>query len=236
MRLINWCHWRVVQIILAFICLFATSVGRPAYGSLKCSELLNSQGEYQIYQSWKNIRFSDVRYFNPKKYNLLVHAIRFTDQFHPEFFEKRARDLLDNPNSIGDQEWISTSLISEKKHMTYSMQGLILEIVPEHLFHTSPKDAWTQNQKGTVGVPGREKPNEILHPEALMNKTHPDRYNEVVLRGTVIVDGIAYRVRPVAFFVRTYGGMTYTRWHKEIAEAASKAGLPLVGVPIEQSY
>lgn len=145
---------------------------------------------------------TDPRHHNPCNFRYLVHAVHLPDSLVrctqrlfivQEYRQGRVQsnsrpiDLLENPYDIAEKPVISASLINQDRTGTWGPGGFILEVLPEHVQRTSPRDTGTD----FIGLSSLRSdssqppllPQEILTPEGLLERTDPYTYNEVVLSG-----------------------------------------------------
>jgi hypothetical protein len=145
----------------------------------------------------KETSTSYVDYQSPEKQLLLVHAFNpFAEDTQPmmakgeigvdpEFNQRQAIDILENPTKINQRISLSTSLIEiDGKNKTWGHAGYIISVPGEDVISTSTSDAGSSNSNYNKLIQQQEenrRRGEILPPSELIRQSKEYKYNEVLV-------------------------------------------------------
>jgi hypothetical protein len=145
----------------------------------------------------KETSASYVDYQSPEKQLLLVHAFNPLAKgtqpmmamgeigVDPEFNQRQAIDILENPTKINQRISLSTSLIEiDGKNKTWGHAGYIISVPGEDVISTSTSDAGSLNSNYNKLIQQQEenrRGGEILPPSELIRQSKESKHNEVLV-------------------------------------------------------
>jgi hypothetical protein len=187
----------------------------------------------EVLDQWAAKSFTQAKDFDPnKKYMFLTHSLT----------GGRGAELIQNPEGIADNPYISSSLVNEEVGATYGTFGLILRPSAQHVFATH----WTDMAVGlmpehstelVLGHLGRQ---DLISPSEVLKNTGKFRspeaggtlnYNEVILGGRSFR---GHKIKVDGFFIsiKADGSLFITEErHNEIKASAERHKLPIVYLP-----
>lgn len=206
--------------------IFGTSIEESALSS-SANELMLPVRDPGFNESWGRSQF---RYRSPKKFQLLVHAIReFRLQDNPESVLERYFD----DRYLNQTEVISTSLIDGSKSPTVGMSGLVIESPPENIIGAGG-DMMSMRLNGASSNERQNiisyiSSNQSASPTELLQRTAADLHanNEVALisispsHTKIVVKGVY--IKTDSFGQPLLLENVYTAWKS----VASKRRLPI---------
>jgi hypothetical protein len=174
---------------------------------------------------WKDFALSNPREHQPgRPFRYLIHAVTGREGLV-------GVDLLAHPERLREVPILSSSFISEAKTMTYGNSGLIFEVPPERIYITAPRDIGTDNELGFKSLKLYRKMWGLDSPEALLRKTPPSRYNEVVVLGNLPNQQHVQLLKATGYFIKVDAHqkpLCSPERHKKILRYAQELNLPVV--------
>jgi len=181
--------------------------------------------------NWSNSSM-DPKKHNPKHFRYLIHGVATQEHKHA-LAELAARtgqrddskqiDLLVTPEMIAEKPLISTCLIDQDHTTTRDSIGFILEVPESNIMRTYDRD------QGTMFLNTHNMEQDLLYlsPEGLLKDTHPEMYNEVLIKG-ISRSGNVVRITGVFVRLDKDGFPEDPKMADQIKALAHRNGWPVV--------
>lgn len=185
---------------------------------------------------------TDPSQHNPEDFRYLVHAFNPHARLGALFIQLVTRDeeavadgqgdqsinVFKEPERVDERVSLSMSLIDQDHTATWGGAGIIMAAPESSVVLTSPTDAGTPNShRDRLIAKGRFMG--ILSPDEILERSSPDRYNEIVALGST-------GLKAVGFFykVNSRKNPIDTGLAKAIHSLGCRMSLPVVEIPSEK--